>query len=84
MFGRSFDTIRAILKLTDLEKIFSLGGLDTTGMPFDSVEAWDVMSDEIIEFQDSAHFLPADAADFTFIEVDDYKVRKDQSTPPIA
>ena len=55
--------------------IFSLGGLDTTGMPFDSVEAWDVMTDEIIEFQDSPHFLPTDAADFTFIEIDDYKVR---------
>ena len=44
-------------------------------MPFDSVEAWDVMNDEIIEFQDSPHFLPTDAADFTFIEIDDYKVR---------
>ena len=44
-------------------------------MPFDSVEAWDVMTDEIIEFQDSPHFLPTDAADFTFIEIDDYKVK---------
>ena len=44
-------------------------------MPFDSVEAWDVMTDEIIEFQDSPHFLPTDAAEFTFIEIDDYKVR---------
>ena len=59
--------------------LFSSGGLDTTGMPFDSVEAWDVMTDEIIEFQDSPHFLPTDAADFTFIEIDDYKVRNDQS-----
>ena len=47
-------------------------------MPFDSVEAWDVMTDEIIEFQDSPHFLPTDAADFTFIEIDDYKVTNDQ------
>ena len=37
------------------------------------------MTDEIIEFQDSSHFLPTDAAEFTFIEIDDYKVRKDQS-----
>jgi len=49
------------------------GGLDSTGIPFDSVEAWDVMSDEIIEFQDSPHFLPTDAADFTFVQIDDYK-----------
>ena len=31
--------------------IHLLGGLDSTGIPFDSVEAWAVMSDEILEFQ---------------------------------
>ena len=51
-----------------------LGGLDSTGMPFDSVEAWDVMTDEVIELEDSPYFLPIDAADFTFLELDDYKV----------
>ena len=42
-------------------------------MIFDSVEAWDVLTNEIIEFQYPTHFMPEDSADFTFIEMDDYK-----------
>ena len=39
----------------------------------DSVEAWDLLSDEIQELPDPEFIQPVAQADFSFVEIDDYK-----------
>ena len=53
--------------------IFFIGGIDSTDSETDSVEAWDLFTDEIIEFSDPEKILPGSGENFIFEHVNEYQ-----------